>query len=423
MLAAQDQENLVHGQQAAAAAKPLNQGIKQLPPKTPRNPTAKTPLKVPLNDENRAPAFGAAKKTGGKGDEHWSTIVKRGLSDQSAFVTPKAPQNRAPLGVKTTNAKAKTFQTPAPPAAENEVVKTSQKSASTRKPKPKAVHSERTKLEELLADKEALDEREVEYMPPPAQDLPDIPDDIPLGYDYSGAADMRNWYAYYIHAPDAEGLSYVQREEIREKKESELLEKKLMAKWTLDDECVPWLCTCYPECTGPECVENVKMRRAAEEKYRKTMAELEPKTKTATKKPVPSKGPSVATSRSAASALSQPKRPATQPKPAIKSATTMKKPVPTSSKGGSTPAPTNPSSMRHTAAAAASKTTMGYSKGRTTSAALRKPNAPAKSKLRAESPDKEAASEEDLGPLVQGDDIVADWIREQAEKEFVLDFE
>lgn len=186
MLAAQDQENLVHGQQAAAAAKPLNQGIRQLPPKTPRNTTAKTPLKVPLNDENGPSAFGAAKRTGGNGDEHWSTIVKRGLRDQSAFVTPKgratidicyilliksplAPQNRAPLGVKTTNAKAKAFQTPAPPAVENEVVKTSQKSASTRKPKPKAVHSERTKLEELLADKEALDEREIEYMPPPAK--------------------------------------------------------------------------------------------------------------------------------------------------------------------------------------------------------------------------------------------------------------
>ncbi|KAL9043361.1 MAG: hypothetical protein Q9214_003447 [Letrouitia sp. 1 TL-2023] len=415
MLAAQDQENLVHGHQTAAAAKPLNQGIKQLHPKTPRNTTAKTPLKVPLNDENGPPAFGAAKKTRGKGDEHWSTIVKRGLSDQSAFVTPK--------GVKTTNAKAKAFQTPAPPAAENEVVKTSQKSVSTRKPKPKAVHSERTKLEKLLADKEALDEREIEYMPPPAKDLPDLPDDIPLGYDYSGAADMKNWYAYYIHAPDAEGLSYVQREEIREKKESELLEKKLMAKWTLDDECSPWLCTCYPECTGPECVGNVKMRRAAEEKYRKTMAELEPKTKTATKKSVPSKVPSITTSRSAAAALSQPKRPTLQPKPVAKPATTAKKLVPILSKARSTPAPTNPSSMQHTAAAAASKTTMGYSKGRATSAALRKPNSSAKSEFRAESLDKDTVSEDDLGPLVQGDDIVADWIREQAEKEFVLEFE
>lgn len=186
MLAAQDQENLVHGQQAAAAAKPLNQGIRQFPPKTPRNTTSKTPLKVPLNDENGPPAFRATKKTGCNGDEHWSTVVKRGLRDQSAFVTPKgratmdfcytlltelllAPQNRAPLGVKTTNAKAKAFQAPAPPVVENEVVKTSQKSASTRKPKPKAVQSEITKLEELLADKEALDEREIEYMPPPVE--------------------------------------------------------------------------------------------------------------------------------------------------------------------------------------------------------------------------------------------------------------
>lgn len=256
-------------------------------------------------------------------------------------------------------------------------------------------------------------------------DLPDIPDDIPLGYDYSGAADMKNCYAYYIHAPDAEGLSYVQREEAREKKETELWEKKRMAKWTLDDECIPWLCTCCPECTGPECGENVKMRKAAEKKYRKTMAEFEPKTKikTETRKPVPNKGPSAATSKSAASALSQPKRPALQPKPVAKTSTTIKKPVPTVSKGRSIPAATNPSSMRHTAAAAASKTTMGYAKGRATSAALGKPSASSENKFRAESLGKDTALEEDLGPLVQGDDIVADWIREQAEKDFVLDFE
>ena len=43
-----------------------------------------------------------------------------------------------------------------------------------------------------------------------------------------------------------------------------------------------------------------------------------------------------------------------------------------------TPAPTNPSPMRHNAAVAASKTTMGYSKGRATSVTLRKSVLPKK---------------------------------------------
>lgn len=54
MLARRDQENLVNTHQTTAAAKPLNQGVKQLPPKTP----GKTPFKVSLNDENNPLAFG-----------------------------------------------------------------------------------------------------------------------------------------------------------------------------------------------------------------------------------------------------------------------------------------------------------------------------------------------------------------------------
>ena len=50
MLAARDQENLVHGHHQAAASKPLNQITK-----TPGNKYQKTPLRIPLQDEN-APA-------------------------------------------------------------------------------------------------------------------------------------------------------------------------------------------------------------------------------------------------------------------------------------------------------------------------------------------------------------------------------
>ncbi len=67
--------------------------------------------------------------------------------------------------MKTTNAKAKAFQTPAPPPADNDMGKTNQKSVSERKAKPRVSHAEMTKLE-VLGDKDVLEERDIEYMPP-----------------------------------------------------------------------------------------------------------------------------------------------------------------------------------------------------------------------------------------------------------------
>lgn len=90
MLAVRDQENLVHGHQAAAASKPLNQGAKQLGLKTPGK-APKTPFKLPLNDENIAGGLGVGKgglKTLGKGNENTTLGAKGGLGDKNAFVTP-----------------------------------------------------------------------------------------------------------------------------------------------------------------------------------------------------------------------------------------------------------------------------------------------------------------------------------------------
>ncbi len=87
MFAVRDQENLVHGQQQAAAAKPANQGIRGLQPKTPGNKYPKTPLRVPLNDENAPTAFGKSVK--GKGIENLVTGAKKNATfDKNAFVTP-----------------------------------------------------------------------------------------------------------------------------------------------------------------------------------------------------------------------------------------------------------------------------------------------------------------------------------------------
>jgi hypothetical protein len=99
MLAARvDQENAVHARQTAAAAKPLNQGVKGFAPKTPGNRAPKTPFKVALNDENEVDKFGkggfgtngkglGGKQQGGKVEKNlfqtpareatWKTIYKR----------------------------------------------------------------------------------------------------------------------------------------------------------------------------------------------------------------------------------------------------------------------------------------------------------------------------------------------------------
>jgi hypothetical protein len=92
MLAARDQENLVHGHHQAAASKSLNQNVRGGPPKTPGNKYPKTPIKIPLQDENGPVGFGAKKSvlgTKGKGNENLITGGKKGATfDKNAFITP-----------------------------------------------------------------------------------------------------------------------------------------------------------------------------------------------------------------------------------------------------------------------------------------------------------------------------------------------
>ena len=92
MLAARDQENLVHVRQTTAASKPLNRGTKNIPPKTPGDKVPKTPLKVPLNDKPGNTVLGGGKngpKARVGGDENLVTGGKKGgLGAKTAFVTP-----------------------------------------------------------------------------------------------------------------------------------------------------------------------------------------------------------------------------------------------------------------------------------------------------------------------------------------------
>ena len=91
MLAARDQENLIHNQQAAAASKPLNHGLRQPLPKSPGNKTQKTPFKMQRHDENDVAGFGGKSvvRANGLAHDNIATGGKKGVAlDRNAFVTP-----------------------------------------------------------------------------------------------------------------------------------------------------------------------------------------------------------------------------------------------------------------------------------------------------------------------------------------------
>ncbi|KAE9363018.1 hypothetical protein N431DRAFT_390543 [Stipitochalara longipes BDJ] len=357
MLAARDQENLVHGHHQAAASKPLNQGARGgLQPKTPGNKYPKTPLKIPLNDENAPTGFGKSIK--GKGLENLVTGKKSATFDKNAFVTPMGPRTRAPLGMKTTNAKTKVFQTPGP-ALEKEIEKTQPKQTSTRKPK-KVIHADSVKLE-VHGDESPLAEREVEYCPPRPKDLPYDSEDFPdgcLNYDVLKKGNlMRGIYNKYYNDLDENGLSRQDHlnEEAYQKsaaKADEQIRKMMEEEWTVGDV--------------PETFRH--LRKKPSQPKEKTVAPPLLKKIPA----VPSKGPATIASRKAAGALSVIPKSAPAPPKATKP--TLKPSFLSRAKPTTPPTiPSNASTMRHAAATATSRSTIGYTKGRSAFSQVQKP--------------------------------------------------
>ncbi|EKD16104.1 uncharacterized protein L3040_007806 [Drepanopeziza brunnea f. sp. 'multigermtubi'] len=361
MLAARDQENLVYGHHQAAASKPLNQSSRGLQPKTPGNTYPKTPLKIPLNDEN-APVGFAGKSGKSKGpDGGLMTVKKSATFDKNAFVTPMGPRTRAPLGMKTTNAKAKAFHTPAGAAPEKEVEKTQPKQqTSARRPK-KLIHAEAVKLQ-VHGDESPLADRDVEYCPPKPKDLPyqstDFPDNC-LDYSVLQPGNlMKGINRSYRQTVDENGKSRIEREaEERYQKSAkacdEAVLKMMEEDWTVGDV--------------PETFRHVRNKKSplAQDQAtaaRQPLGEVK-------KAQVQSQGPGTIKSRKAASALSVPSK-------AAPLAPKSSKPIPTVSflsRPKRTPAPavsSNASTMRHAIAEAASRSTIGYTKGRSASGIL-----------------------------------------------------
>ena len=210
----------------------------------------------------------------------------------------------------------------------------------------------------MHGDESPLAERDVEYCPPKPKDLPYESEDFPAGCLNVNAIKpgnlMKGRYQHYHNKVDAQGRTRLERE-LEEsyaksaKDTDERIMKMLEEDWTVGDV--------------PETFRHV----------RKSSEQQKPKAGEQAKKPATNlnKAPGTIASRKAASALSvAPKATTAPPK------TTKPQPKPTLgflSRQKPAPLPvSNYPTVRNSVAEAASRSTLGYTKGRSASGALKK---------------------------------------------------
>ncbi|OAA66241.1 hypothetical protein ISF_04079 [Cordyceps fumosorosea ARSEF 2679] len=192
MLAAhRDQENLVHAHQASAKQQPKTPGPRY--PKTPLGRFAK-------NDENAPTAFG--------GKNNLAGTIKRPTAQKQALATPLGTQSRAPLGNKTTNAKARPNQSANGKVKPNEA---SQLRPGTQRPKIRQPEAAASKLE-VQSDKQTTNkDEEPEYAPLAPTPLPYQSDVLPEGgLTFRGLKKeylLKGYYENFYNPIDANGIS------------------------------------------------------------------------------------------------------------------------------------------------------------------------------------------------------------------------
>ncbi|KAI1214936.1 uncharacterized protein F4807DRAFT_14070 [Annulohypoxylon truncatum] len=225
MLAARDQENLVFNRRNSAAKRQQTPGAR----------FAKTPLKVPLNDENGTHAVGGAKSVlGGKTGGNENTLISKGKGLSKANIaTPANIRNRAVLGDKTTNAKANGQQTVNVKSAIRDIEKSQVNGSTTIQPKKKLiVHAE----------------EEIEFAPPPpkSKGSPYKSKLFPDGALDLNVLDRKNcfngYHDYYFKPVDENGVLLEDKQlmkrnkEVFEESDRRLLEEVDDMKWTIRGE-------------------------------------------------------------------------------------------------------------------------------------------------------------------------------------------
>ncbi|KAK5630729.1 hypothetical protein RRF57_006444 [Xylaria bambusicola] len=366
MLAAHNQENVTFSRQHAAAIKQQQgQANRPLGAKTPGAKFSKTPMKVPLNDENGANAM--------------TSKVLKG-ADKSAFATPIssiplrnsvcretcadreiAQRARAVLGDKTTNAKAKGMQTINVKSAVKEIEKSQARLQHTVRPRQREPQTETRKLQVHAEEPDTFSDEDVEYCPPRPKDLPyesDVFPDGVLTFDALRPENMmKGYYRYYFNPVDENGISKRDRELAQETKKA-IREGELKIK--ADLEKFDWSIKAEPD------------------------ADTDPVKKPVLKKlPAPRKPLSTIRSRNAANVLSIDDTTMSMQRKAVKRSEPIKPmhkksssfviPALRTSRPGSSQLPTAPKKSP-TEFDATSRTTIGYNKGRATASLLTKTN-------------------------------------------------
>ncbi|RAL15637.1 uncharacterized protein BO97DRAFT_468513 [Aspergillus homomorphus CBS 101889] len=350
MLALRDQENLVHNHQTVAASKPLNQGVRHLQPKTPGARAPKTPFKVPLNNENDPLAFG---KRTVKGAGKQKELAK------DAFITPLAdPRSRAPLGMKTTNAKARGLQTPAPPGGTAKPEKTTKRGSTQRVKKfSPFVEQAQPEIQSMPVQDDVPD---IEYMPPKPKDLPDHPDEIT--YDTTFPQFQPKNLARgleSVYGGDNEiGPDGLTRKERKFQRDSAAYDKMVDDMILKQVESIGFEEPSEAEQSEDPPVEETMKRRIVTRRTRATAGLARSTSNVSTIR-----------ARDAATALSGTYRSVPRTRSAALTKPTTK--VTTSLFAPKKPRiPSNSSSMHHTAVEANSKTTLGYTRGREVSSRM-----------------------------------------------------
>ncbi|KAI7913933.1 hypothetical protein M9X92_009211 [Pyricularia oryzae] len=344
MLAAhKDQENLAFSRQAGGS-KALNQ-------KPMGARYHKTPLKVPLNDEN---APGAEKSV--LAAKNGNTMLRTVVKGKGAPATPLEPLTaRAPLGNKTTNAKARTGQIQGVKSIVREIEKSQPPTTINRPPKQTSTNRTESGKLDVLTDAPTgpVAEEEIEYAPPRvyiAYESEDFKDGV-LNYDGLKPQNrLRNYYSYYHDAERTDRRTKVAP--ARASKNIEASWKDMGDEWTVGDV---------------SNAANYLQRKSA-----KNASAARPAATSTNATGVASRAPSTIASRNAAGALGSAPRPALAPRP--DSAKPLNKPARVLPFGmtGNKPAqrPIRPRQSSAEVAAAVSKSTLGYNKGRTASSMI-----------------------------------------------------
>jgi hypothetical protein len=251
------------------------------------------------------------------------------------------PRTRAPLGVKTTNAKGQAFQTPglAQPTKKPDEIKRPLSTRKSVKSKIIVAPVERAEADLLVVEED--DVPDIEYAPPPPVDLPDPPE--VFEYDQSfpqfkGSNICRGFGEIYLTQPTDEHGVPLSFREYEEKCAQYDKEVERQIKESLDqmpdpgaelDKKVDAMIAAGPRRQEPEDsrVDTVRARRAAD-------------------------------------ALSHSKVAHAAMKPTTSSLAKPKKATFSVLNSRNLPSPSNPSPMRHVAAEVVSKNTIGFPKAR-----------------------------------------------------------